>query len=144
MRDPVQTYSGRFDRQLDDKGRVALPARLRSALGEEVCLTRGQDRCVIVVPAAVFDAQALRMRQRVDAGELHENDLRGFTHPASFGTVDRQGRVVIEEHLRTYALLTLGSTVKVTGSVDRLEIWNLERYEQIDELNTRARGGDSV
>ena len=40
--------------------------------------------------------------------------------------------------------LTLGSTVKVTGSVDRLEIWNLERYEQIDELNSRASSGDSV
>lgn len=142
MRNPVHLYTGRYDRQLDDKGRLAIPSRQRATLGEEVYLTRGSLRCVSVVPADVFVAQALRMRERVELGELDENALRSVVNAASLVTIDRQGRVVVEEALRSYAYLTLGSTVKVTGSVDRLEIWNPERYEDIDGQQTRKHGGD--
>ncbi|MFZ9629339.1 MAG: division/cell wall cluster transcriptional repressor MraZ [Ilumatobacteraceae bacterium] len=140
MRDRV--FSGRYDRQLDDKGRLALPARLRASLGEQVYLARGRDRCVNVVPADVFVAEAMRMRERVDRGELDENVLRAVVSSSALVTLDRQGRVGIEEHLRTYAGIALGSTVKVTGAVDRLEIWDAARYERIDDLHARKHGGD--
>ena len=45
-------FVGAFERQLDDKGRLALPAAFRVRLGEHCYLAKGPDKSVLVVPAA--------------------------------------------------------------------------------------------
>lgn len=134
--------SNRYERQLDDKGRLALPAKWRTELGEQVYLVRGSHRCVNVVPAPVFEAEALRMRDRVERGELDVNVLRTIVSSAVLVTVDRQGRVGVEEHLRDYAGLATESPVLVTAAVDRVEIWSPERFARIDDEAARKHGGD--
>ena len=42
-------FVGAHDRQLDDKGRVALPATYRAHLGERCYLVKGTDKCVEVI-----------------------------------------------------------------------------------------------
>ena len=61
----VNVFSGAFERQLDDKGRLALPSKLRIDLGERVYLTKGFDRSVTVVPEETFRAEASRLAARV-------------------------------------------------------------------------------
>ena len=44
-------FVGAHERQLDDKGRVALPATYRAHLGEHCYLVKGTDMCVDVIPS---------------------------------------------------------------------------------------------
>ena len=54
-------FFGLHERQLDDKGRVALPARYRDGLGDRCFLAFG-DRCLDVHVADEFEASAGELR----------------------------------------------------------------------------------
>ena len=71
----VNVFSGAFERQLDDKGRLALPSKLRIDLGERVYLTKGFDRSVTVVPEETFRAEASRLAARVETGDADRAQL---------------------------------------------------------------------
>lgn len=135
-------FVGAFERQLDDKGRLALPAGFRNRLGEHCYLAKGRDKSVSVVPAATFEAEAAEMRIREKNGEISRNALRALAASASLVTLDKQGRVGIEEQLRLYADLVPNSPVVVAGGFDRLEIWTPERYARIDTEGTGEMAGD--
>lgn len=125
-------FVGAVERQLDDKGRLALPSRFRVALGERCYLAKGMGMCVTVVPAPVFEAEAESMRARVATGEVPMNHLRALAGSAQLVVLDKQGRVTVDEQLRAYAGLSTDATVTVAGAFDRLEIWTPDRYARID------------
>ena len=133
---------GAFERQLDDKGRLALPSRFRAGLGEECYLSKSQGSCLAVVPAAIFEAEAEAMRTRVAAKEVPMNHLRALAGTAQHVTIDKQGRVNLDEKLREYAGLSTDSPVTVVGAFDRLEIWAPERYARIEAGASDEMAGD--
>ena len=135
-------FVGAYERQLDDKGRVALPSRFRSGLGEHCYLAKGTGKCLTVVPADVFEAEAEQMRARVAAGEVPMNHLRALAGSAQMVAIDKQGRVNVEEHLRTYAGLVTEAPVTVAGAFDRLEIWTPDRYARVDADASNEMAGD--
>ena len=135
-------FVGAFERQLDDKGRLALPAHFRNRLGEHCYLAKGLDKSVSVVPAATFEAEAADMLLREKNGEVSRNARRALAASASLVTLDKQGRVGIDEQLRHYAELAPNSTVVVAGGFDRLEIWTPERYARVNTVGTDEIAGD--
>ena len=137
-------FVGAFDRQLDDKGRLALPAAFRDRLGEHCYLAKGQDKCVTVVPAATFEDEAEAMAARVRSGEVNRNQLRALASSASLVSLDKQGRVNIDDQLRQYAELQLGETVTVAGSFDRLELWSPQRFARVDDDGTDDLAGTDL
>jgi MraZ protein len=134
-------FVGAFERQLDDKGRLALPAPLRIHLGEHCYLAKGPDKSVHVVPAATFEAEAAAMSARAQAGEISRHEVRALGWSASLVSLDRQGRINIDEALRTYADLTTEGPVIVSGSFDRLEIWAPDRFAQVNDAGTLRMAG---
>ena len=56
-------FFGLHERQLDDKGRVALPAMFRDDLGERCVLVFGDSRCIEVHAADAFEARAAEIRR---------------------------------------------------------------------------------
>ena len=137
-------FVGAFERQLDDKGRLALPASFRVRLGDHCYLAKGLDRSVTVVPSATFEAEAASMAARVQAGELSRNELRALAASAVLVGLDKQGRVNLDDALRSYADLATPGPVIVAGSFDRIEIWSVPRYERVKALGDAARAGDDA
>ncbi len=135
-------FVGAFERQLDDKGRLALPAIFRDRLRDHCYLAKGRGKCVTVVPSEVFEAELLTMGSRVDAGEVPLNQLRAIASSAQLVQLDKQGRVTLEEQLRAYAEISVGTPVVVAGRVDRLEIWSPARHSRIDDVGTGGLAGD--
>ena len=41
-------FLGEFDHSIDDKSRLAIPARFRPALQDGLVITRGLDRCLVI------------------------------------------------------------------------------------------------
>jgi MraZ protein len=137
-------FVGAHERQLDDKGRVALPATYRAHLGEHCYLVKGTDKCVEVIPSEAFEQFGKELIAKVERGELTLNRQRALASSAVLATVDKQGRVNVDEKLRSYAELALDSSIVVAGNFTRLEIWSPERYARVDAEGTDDIAGDPV
>lgn len=136
-------FVGTHERTIDDKGRLALPSSFRAHLGEHCYLSIGETKCVNVVPADRFEAMAEQLMARVERGELSMERQRAVSSSAALVTVDKQGRVSIDDRLRDYAGLSTESRVVVTGNFKVIEIWSPERFERIRELGTTDMAGES-
>jgi transcriptional regulator MraZ len=134
-------FFGRHERQLDDKGRVALPAPYRRQLGDRLYLVNGANRCIDVFPAEDFEARALELAERARRGEETDARRRTVGHTATEVTVDGQGRIKVDERLRDFARLALQSKVVVTGGIDRVELWS-ESYlaDVVERANAELAG----
>ncbi|HSB84972.1 MAG TPA: hypothetical protein VLD86_01620 [Ilumatobacteraceae bacterium] len=137
-------FVGAHERQLDDKGRVALPATYRAHLGEHCYLVKGTDKCVDVIPSEDFEQFGRELVAKVERGELNLNRQRALASSAVLATVDKQGRVNIDEKLRAYAGLEIDSQVVVAGNLTRLEIWSPERWARVDAQGTDDIAGDQA
>lgn len=124
-------FFGLHERQLDDKGRVALPAAYRSDLGERCYLVVGDSRCIDVYSAEEFESRARQMIEAVKRGEAPLSRQRSLAHSATVVGVDKQGRITVDERLREFARIPLSSTVVVTGNLDRVEVWSESVYAEI-------------
>ena len=118
---------GTYTPKIDAKGRMALPAKFRSQLGQGLVMARGQERCVYLLPCDEFRRIASQI-QRVSVGNKAAREyLRVFLSGAVDQQPDKQGRVLVPQMLRDYA--NLGSDVVVIGVGTRAELWNKDTWE---------------
>ena len=127
----MEGFVGRYERQLDPKGRVALPATFRNRLEPRCYLVLGQDKCISVVTVAVSLAWAEEMTQAVKRGEKTRAELRAMAANMVEVPVDSQGRVTLDDNLRQFAGLSVGSRVIVSGAFDSVEIWEPSRFARM-------------
>ena len=127
----VAMFVGVHERQLDDKGRLALPSAFRGLLDDACYLVYGDDRCVNVFARQDFERMAATVMEQVRTGEMTLARQRAVAHSATLVTLDKQGRVTIGDDLRTYARLDPGSKVVVAGNLDRAEVWCEDLYERV-------------
>jgi MraZ protein len=128
-------FVGRHERQLDPKGRLAMPSAFRPRFEPSCFLAFGNDGCIDVFTREEFEQMAQEATEKMKRGELSRDAWRVLAHNSFEATVDTQGRINIERDLREFAGLEVGSKVVVAGSYDRVEIWNTDGYARV-----RARG----
>jgi MraZ protein len=121
-------FIGEYHHNLDEKGRLALPIKFRSALAAGCVVTRGIDQCL-----AVYALEEWRvLAGKVANLPLAQATSRAFSRLMLSGAMDavpdKQGRVVIPDYLRGYA--KLGRELVVVGLYNRLEIWSKEAWEK--------------
>lgn len=135
-------FFGLHERQLDDKGRVALPVAFRNQLGARLYVAYGPNRCLDVWSADQFEQTAAGVAERVRRGELTMANLRAITHSATEVQVDAQGRIKVDERLRAFADLEPSAKVVITGAYDHLELWSEAVYADVDarQSNDMALG----
>jgi MraZ protein len=124
-------FVGVHERQLDDKGRLALPSAFRTLLGDSCYLVIGEERCIDVMPRDSFEEMANELMRQARNKEISLNRQRALAHSASLVTLDKQGRVTLDEKMRTYARVSPSSRIVVSGNFDRAEVWSAELYDQI-------------
>jgi len=119
---------GEFRHNLDDKGRIALPAKFREKLQSGAIITRGLDHCLFVFGVNEWDG----LVQKLVALPLAQSDSRAFARlmlaGASDVKYDAQGRILIPDSLREYAHLK--KQVVVTGMYTRVELWDEEEWDK--------------
>jgi MraZ protein len=120
-------FLGTHSPRLDEKGRLILPAKFREQLEAGVVVTRGQERCLYVFPAAEFERLAEQLRQAPVTSKQARDYLRVFLSGASDEVPDKQGRITLPANLRTYA--GLDRDVAVIGAGQRVEIWDSTAWE---------------
>jgi MraZ protein len=118
----VDEFLGTHTPRLDDKGRLFLPARFRSALADGLVVTTGQEGCLYVFPTQEFHRISALMQSAPGSSRQVRDFVRVFRASAHPDTPDKQGRVTIPAPLRAYAHLDKECTV--IGNGNRLEVWD--------------------
>ncbi len=115
-------FFGRFEHSLDPKGRVILPARLRTSFETRAYLATHDEGCLALWTPEEFETKFAEM----EANQNRSRDDRNLARVWAAGLVeielDRQGRVAIPGYLRKYAGLT--GAVLVLGALNRVELWD--------------------
>lgn len=115
--------TGEFRCTLDEKGRLLIPARIRSEIpGTIVVLTRGVERCLWVFPPEEWKIFSENL---VGSTSLFQEKARLIQRrmiaPAQDAEIDRSGRIVVPPTLRDYA--GLAKECIVLGLKNYFEIW---------------------
>ena len=135
----AKAFLGTHAHTIDEKGRLTLPAKWRDQMTDGVMITRGLDRCLFVFPKNKFDVVLERLVELPFEIADARNWVRYVAGNADEAEFDKQGRILISQNLRNFA--SLNGEVVVVGALDRIEVWNPEKYAEIDksvETNANA------
>ena len=123
-------FLGEYSHNIDEKGRLTLPARWREELGQRVVVTRGMEPCLFVFPAAKFET----FLNEINTVGMTAADARGlsrfFSSKATDDELDKQGRVSLPQNLRDFG--GLNGEVMVVGAFDHIELWSPAKYASAD------------
>ena len=129
-------FLGEFQHSLDAKGRVILPAKYRYQLAGGAFVTKGRGGCLSVYTAEEFEKVADEVREASKRGAKELNAARAFFSGSDEIQPDKQGRVALPAKLREFA--GLEREVVVAGVFSRIEIWNRERWQELEEVGGAA------
>ncbi|MFM2330921.1 MAG: hypothetical protein RLZZ26_428 [Candidatus Parcubacteria bacterium] len=115
-------FIGEYLHTLDPKNRISLPAKFRKDLGRAVVITRGLDRCLFVYPKKAWAKEAESRAQHAGGTAAARGLARLFLAGAMEAEVDSAGRVLLADHLKSFA--GLNSRTVIAGVADRVEIWD--------------------
>jgi MraZ protein len=118
----VAGFVGRYEHSLDIKGRVILPVKFRAQFERGGYLTQHSEGCLALWTLGEFERQMEAMQVRAETSKSARNQARLWASNSYEVEIDRQGRMAIPAHLRTFA--GLENEVLVHGAIDRIELWN--------------------
>ena len=114
-------FLGQFQHNLDDKGRLMIPARYRDLLAAGAYITQGFDKCLMVMTDVYFT----QVYDRINAMNLADPSarlLRRQIFANAFPVeVDKVGRILIPQLLRQFA--GIETEAIVAGQNKYFEIW---------------------
>jgi len=127
-------FLGQFQHNLDDKGRLMVPARYRDLLAAGAFITQGFDKCLMVMTDVYFG----QVYERINSMNLADPTARMLrrlilsnAYPVE---VDKVGRILVPQNLRQFLGITSGE-LTVAGQGDYFEVWAPAEWQaQMDNL----------
>lgn len=119
---------GEYNYNLDPKGRINFPAKLREDLGEQFVVCKAlTDHCLNVYSLDAWE----RLKTKIDSLPIAKgrNIVRHVFAGADVVVPDKQGRISIISKLREYA--KLDKEVVIIGVSDHCEIWDQAEWEKV-------------
>ncbi len=129
---------GEYIYTIDEKKRIAIPVKMRNALGKKVVITTGLDNCLVIYPLKEWQKLAKKL-ENLPPGQV---DARGFARIMLSGAVDAEldklGRILVPDYLKKYAFLK--KNVAILGLSNRIEIWDAKRWKEYKEKTEKEIG----
>ena len=122
----MSRFKGQAQYSVDNKGRVAIPAKMRGALHPDAAgtfvMTRGFEKCIYLYPLDEWQ----RKEAEYSALNTHDREARHFIRQflrwADEVSLDAQGRLALAKPLIEYA--GLSDRGLIIGAMERIEIWD--------------------
>lgn len=125
-------FMGEYHPSIDEKGRIAIPARLRKAFGEDAVINRlvmapSFDKCIMAFREKEWKDFIQNKLVALSQGEqINRMKIRFLLGGAAECDLDKQGRVIIPSNLKEYA--GIKGDITIFGVYDKIEIWSTEVY----------------
>jgi len=117
---------GQYEHTIDNKKRLALPAKFRGELGDKVIITKGVENCLVVYTEKEWEV----MSSKLGNLPISQTEARSFARIILAGamevSLDKLGRILVPDYLKGYA--DLKKNVVICGLSNRLEIWDSEKW----------------
>ncbi|MCU0416027.1 MAG: division/cell wall cluster transcriptional repressor MraZ [Cytophagaceae bacterium] len=124
-------FSGEYDCTMDAKGRIVLPARIKSNLPEtdagNVVVTRGFENCLVLYGQTEFKKIYTKIAGLNEFSEEFRRFQRNFFRGVQEVELDNNSRLLLPKSLASHA--QIDKDVIVVGMGNRVEIWNPTLYE---------------
>ncbi|MDP2812288.1 MAG: division/cell wall cluster transcriptional repressor MraZ [bacterium] len=130
-------FIGEYQYNLDNKNRLALPAKFRKLFKEGAVITKGLDNCLFIYTAKEWD----KLVEKLANLPISQAKSRAFSRMLLAGAMDvnldGQGRIILPDYLKQFA--TLNKKVVIAGLYNRLEVWDDKlwtKYQRTSEKDT--------
>jgi MraZ protein len=123
-------FLGSYQYQVDEKGRVSLPAAFRrEAPDQRFVLIQAYPPALALYPEAEWSGVEERLRELL----RHQPEARTYVLSVMASAVevtpDGQGRILIPARLKEAA--DLDTQALLVGAIDKIEIWNPAKFESV-------------
>lgn len=126
-------FMGEYHHTIDDKGRIIVPSKFRSQLGDRFIITRGIEKCLFAYSEKEWNTIVENLNKLPFTKKDARNFSRFFLSGAAMVEFDKQGRINIPSSLISYA--DLMKDCAVVGVGDRLEIWSEQNWNHFFDMN---------
>jgi MraZ protein len=127
----MSSFKGRYSYSVDNKGRIAIPAKVRKNVSpganDMFILTRGFEQCLFLYPQDEWAKVEDTIRGLSPSNPQHRFFLRTLLQWAIDCQLDSQSRLMIPQDLLKFA--GIEDEVLILGVLERIEIWNPKIYE---------------
>jgi MraZ protein len=116
-----------------------MPSSIRKCVDEEkegkgFFITPGLDKCLAIYPPLHFEEITKKLKELMFTNQKARTFQRlFFSRSSSFVTCDKQGRIIIPQLHKDYA--GLKKEVVIIGVMDRIEVWDLQHWNEFEEDN---------
>ncbi|MBT8462922.1 MAG: cell division/cell wall cluster transcriptional repressor MraZ [Gemmatimonadetes bacterium] len=137
-------YLGSYLYQVDEKGRITLPAAFRrDSETQSFVLIQAQPDALTLYPDDTWEEVQERLRSLVRTAPRSRHRMLGLTANAVEVIPDKQGRILIPDRLRAAA--GIRDEAQVVGAIDKIEIWDPESFSRLvdetgDDFGDRLAG----
>jgi MraZ protein len=124
-------FSGRYDYAIDDKSRVSIPAKFREVLAANYdmrLVLTNLESCIVAYPYQKWVSVQEGISSHPSPSPAHRNFQRFFFSGVFECPIDKLGRILIPQSLKTYA--GIRKDVTIAGLTHKIEIWAHERFEE--------------
>lgn len=137
-------FRGRYENNVDPKGRISIPVRFREILLQKyddhrVFITNF-DHCLLLFPHSEW----IELEEKASKISMFNKESRAFIRfffsSAVECSIDNQGRVLIPQSLRRYA--ELDKEVVLLGALKKIEIWDKRHWDK--EMENLSNNIDSI
>ena len=128
----MKGMKGQSNHNLDAKGRLIIPARLRDGLGKSFVLCRGMDKNIYVYPEAEWEKFSEKLNS-LPVSDVSARKFKTFFQGSAIDCeFDSQFRITIPQNLREWA--GIDKEVVMVGNGAIAEIWDKNAWDEYNSV----------
>lgn len=124
-------FYGSFAHNLDNKGRLVIPSKMRDELGAKAYILKGYDGALSIYKESDFQELVSKIKTLSFTKKNARAHLRIQLASVCELDIDKQGRALLPTQL--LAKYKIGKEVMVIGALDHIEVWNKKDYEEYEK-----------
>ncbi len=120
---------GEYNHTIDAKGRMSVPSKFRTVLGDSFVISKGIDKCLVVYSDEEWSAFQAKLNTLPNFDDDAREVKRFFGSGSAYVEVDAHGRILVPANLQEYA--GLEKDVTIVGTTDgKAEIWATDTWNE--------------
>lgn len=133
-------FLGEYSHTVDNKNRLAIPAKFRQEMARGAVLTRGLDNCLFLFTKKDWQVLVKKIGQL----PLSQSKARSFSRMMLMGamevSLDKLGRILLPDYLKKFA--GISQKVVVGGVLNRIEVWDEDKWEEYKKKAEKNVGNE--
>lgn len=126
-------FYGSYYHNIDDKGRLVIPSKMRNELGLKAYILKGYDGALSIYKESEFT----KLVEKLNSLPYNKKNARAFLRIQLASVceldIDKQGRALLPVQL--LAKYKIGKEVVVIGALDHIEVWNKAEYDEYEKAS---------